>query len=152
MAGNVVAPGAAVTVAEAGIVSADTVRASETGNMVYSQQLDGKQNGVRGSDGRFVVGHPGGPGRKPRAQEQAALSAINSVMKPETIEALLQEALQLARETRSWRGTLACVELALAYQLGKPTQRINVSETQTPADWLQALLDDVGAEPDSGVE
>lgn len=51
------------------------------------------------------------------------------------MEAVIAEALQLARDTRSWRGLLEVVQFAASYGAGKPTQK-----TVTTDGNLETLL------------
>nr|AGC72347.1 hypothetical protein [uncultured bacterium A1Q1_fos_2004] len=51
------------------------------------------------------------------------LDTIKATMPPEKIEAIMLRALELAEETKSWRGYLAVLEFAASYALGKPTPR-----------------------------
>jgi len=77
---------------------------------------------VFGPDGKFAPGNKSG-GRKPKAVERAYLDAVRDALPPEEIASLLKEALDLARETRSWRGMAEVIGIALAYGAGKPTQK-----------------------------
>lgn len=90
--------------------------------------------------GLFQRGGPGGPGRpKGRRENREYVEAIKAGYPPERILALLEEALDLAIETRSWRGVLAVVEFAAAYTLGKPKQTV----VSTGSVSLAELLADV---------
>ena len=84
--------------------------------------------------GQFAPGHAS-PGRKPKSTEKAYLDAVKQAMPPEVIADLLAEALQLARDTRSWRGMAEIISIALQYGAGKPTQK-----TVTTDGNLEALL------------
>lgn len=73
-------------------------------------------------DGSFAPGNTAG-GRKPKAVEKAYLDAVRDALPPDEIASLLKEALDLARDTRSWRGMAEIITIALAYGAGKPTQK-----------------------------
>jgi len=95
------------------------------------------------ADGRFAPGNKAGVGhgRPKRSQEEAMLQAIKASMPPEKIEATIAEALELARNTNSWRGLMAVCEFAANYSLGKPTQRIEQNSGGL-ADVLAQLQDE----------
>jgi len=78
------------------------------------------------ANGKFAPGNQAGVGhgRPKRSQEEAMLTAIKATMPPERIEATINEALEIARSTNSWRGIMAVVEFSAAYSLGKPIARI----------------------------
>ncbi len=78
-------------------------------------------------NGKFAPGNSSG-GRKPKAVEKAYLDAVRDALPPEEIAALLKEALNLARDTRSWRGMAEVISIALAYGAGKPTQKMVTSD------------------------
>lgn len=90
--------------------------------------------------GKFAPGNSVG-GRKPKAVEKAYLDAMQAAMPPERIEQLLGEALELARSTRSWRGIVEVVQLAMAYGAGKPVSK-TVHTDGNLAELLAALQDD----------
>lgn len=78
----------------------------------------------RQANGQFLPGHTlPGAGRKPKAVERAYLEAIRDALPPEQMQGVIAEALQLARDTRSWRGLLEVVQFAASYGAGKPTQK-----------------------------
>jgi hypothetical protein len=70
--------------------------------------------------------------------EKAYLDAVRDALPPEEIASLLKEALNLARETRSWRGMAEVIGIALAYGAGKPTQK--TVTTDGNLDQLLAVL------------
>lgn len=91
-------------------------------------------------NGKFAPGNAAG-GRKPKAVEKAYLDAVRDALPPEQIASLLTEALNLARETRSWRGMAEVISIALAYGAGKPTQKTITSDGNLDV-LLAALADD----------
>ncbi len=79
----------------------------------------------RDNNGRFLPGHAQpGPGRPARAHEQQVLEAIRSHFPPDKIVGLLQEALDIARSTKSARGIVAVVTDVLDRTIGKPVQKV----------------------------
>ncbi len=123
----------------------------EVGKEGGSAQI--KQNTNGGSPGRAPNGQilPGtvipGVGRKPKAVEKAYLDAVRDALPPEEIAALLKEALNLARDTRSWRGMAEVISIALAYGAGKPTQKMVTSDGNLET-LLAALASDAPLLPD----
>ena len=96
----------------------------------------------RNDNGQFVPGHNGGPGRPKKAQEMAMLDAIKADWPPERVAEALNQAMQMALETRSWRGILSTAELVLSYGIGKPTQKIVSSRDSNLEVLLASLADD----------
>lgn len=120
-----------------------------------SQITESQQGGVisAGSmrftpEGKFAPGNHSG-GRKPKAVEKAYLDAVKNALPPDKIESLLDEALTLARDTRSWRGIVEVLQLAMAYGAGKPTQRIVQSDGNLDK-LLDALRDEAPLLPEAG--
>lgn len=74
--------------------------------------------------GRRANGHPTDVQKQ---YEARYLAALNQVIPPERLGALVNETIAFAQETHSWRGMLAVLKLTLAYGIGRPTQRISVS-------------------------
>lgn len=114
--------------------------AEEGGSSRSSALTMGDQPG-RTADGKFLPGHSIAGGRKPKAVERAYLDAMQAAMPPERIEQLLGEALELARSTRSWRGIVEVITLAMAYGAGKPVSK-TVHTDGNLAELLAALQDD----------
>src|SRR5690349_17781241 len=84
----------------------------------------------RDNAGRFQPGHnQPGPGRPKRETEAAILTAITDALSPEEITEAIKEALRLAKEQKSARGIVAVIELAAAYGIGKPLQRVERGNT-----------------------
>ena len=79
----------------------------------------------RDSSGKFLPGNQAavGHGRPPKKQELRVLDEVRAKFPPERISAMLEEAYQLATETRSARGVMAVAELVMAYTVGKPKQQ-----------------------------
>lgn len=115
-----------------------------------------KQNSNGGPPGRAPNGQilPGtvvpGAGRKPKAVEKAYLDAIRESLPPEQMAAVITEALQLARDTRSWRGLLEVVQFAASYGAGKPTQK-TVTTDGNLEQLLAALASDAPLLPAADV-
>lgn len=103
-------------------------------------------NGSRNVGHRYQPGNPGGPGRPKKAQELAILDNIKADWPPERVTEALNEAMQMARDTRSWRGILSVLELVLSYGIGRPTQTIVTSNGNLEM-LLAALADDEPATP-----
>ena len=120
-----------------------------------SSQISGIEQGSGGllrrpEDGKFAPGNRSG-GRKPKAVEKAYLDAVKQALPPEAIADLLEEALELARDTRSWRGMAEIITIALQYGAGKPTQKV-VSSDGNLETLLAALADDKPLLPDAAGE
>lgn len=109
------------------------ISAVESGGSVIPSPVRADKPSHR-ADGTFAPGNSAG-GRKPKAVERAYLDAIRQALPPEHMEAVIAEALQLARDTRSWRGLLEVVQFAASYGAGKPTQK-----TVTTDGNLETLL------------
>lgn len=108
--------------------------------MAYNDTNGGSSG--RDEHGRFLPGSAQpGAGRKPKAVEKAYVDAIRNAVPPEELEALIKEALESARSTKSWRGLVEVVELVMAYGAGKPQQKIVQSDGNLDA-LLAALQDD----------
>ena len=114
--------------------------AEQGGSVRSSAPTMGGQSG-RQADGKFLPGHSIAGGRKPKAVEKAYLDAMQAAMPPEKIEQLLGEALDLARSTRSWRGIVEVITLAMSYGAGKPVSK-TVHTDGNLAELLAALQDD----------
>ena len=114
-----------------------------------------KQNAMGSPPGRAPNGQilPGtvvpGAGRKPKAVEKAYLDAVRDALPPEEIASLLKEALNLARDTRSWRGMAEIISIALSYGAGKPTQK-TVTTDGNLEQLLAALASDAPLLPAAG--
>lgn len=109
----------------------------------------------RDNKGRWLPGapSPNPNGRPKKAKEQSYLDELKGVIPPEKLGELLQQALDAAVASNSWRGILAVAELCLNYAVGKPTLRVqtvdsNLSELLAAIDMSKPLLppepDDVG--------
>ena len=113
---------------------------------MYNEQTNGTGSAVvaghRDEHGRFLPGSPQpGAGRKPKAVERAYVDAVKEALPPDEIANILTEALEMARNTNSWRGMVEVAQLALAYGAGKPMQKIVTSDSNL-ADLLAVLQDD----------
>lgn len=76
----------------------------------------------RDEKGRFAKGAPGGPGRKPKATENEIRAALHKAMVPSAVHAKLAEAVE--------RGESWAITLYLAYDWGKPRERVDVGLAQ----------------------
>jgi hypothetical protein len=106
---------------------------------------------TRDSNGRFSVGNPGGPGRKPREVEREYLSTMESIVSGEAWQAIVQRATQDAiggdSKARTWLS---------AYLLGMPISRVEEPEGTDPMTemierWRQAKLamaQELGLQPE----
>ena len=93
----------------------------------------------RDDKGRVLPGSVLGPmGRGAKASEEAYLTAIKKAIPPESLGDLLTTALNMAIGSGSWRGVVAVAELAAAYGLGKPVQR--VIQQSGNVDAIMAIL------------
>ena len=110
--------------------------------MAYNDTNGGSTaNGDRDERGRLLPGHRSpGPGRPTRAVEKQYLDAIRQSLPPDQVETIITEAIELARQTRSWRGLLEVVQFAVAYGAGKPMQKIVTADSNL--DMLLAALQD----------
>lgn len=95
----------------------------------------------KGGPHRFQPGCAPGPGRPKKAVERAYLDALREALPPDQLQALIVEALELARSTRSWRGMLEIINLAMSYGAGKPVSKVVQSDGNLEA-LLAALADD----------
>lgn len=89
---------------------------------------------------KFAPGNKSG-GRKTKALEHAYLDAMRNALPPERIEELLERALDLAESSRSWRGIVEVITLAMSYGAGKPVSK-TVHTDGNLAELLAALQDD----------
>ncbi len=91
--------------------------------------------------GKFALGNKAsaGKGRPKKEQETAVLVAINQVAPPERIAHAIDQMFLLAEQHGSWKAYDAAVTLALNYQLGRPTARVEQSG-DTFANLVATLL------------
>ena len=99
------------------------------------------------ANGKFAPGNQAGKGfgRPKRTQEEQMLTAIKASMPPEKIAATIDEALEIARSSGSWRGLMSVVEFAAAYGLGKPIARV-----ETGGSGLAQVLAELSYDDDTG--
>jgi len=76
----------------------------------------------RDQNGRFIKGKPGGPGRKPKATENEIRAALHKAMPSADVHAKLAQAVD--------RGEPWAITLYLAYDWGKPRERLDVGLAQ----------------------
>ena len=89
------------------------------------------------ANGQFAKGNKAGPGRPPKAREREILDAINEALPKERVTELINKMIELALTPgkESWRGIEAALSLGLAYQVGKPVQRVaNDDGKEAPID------------------
>lgn len=92
------------------------------------------------------------PAKKGTPREVEYLNKIKEGVPPERIPAILEEVIQVSKNTNSWRGLMAVAQFVADYGLGKPTQRIDVSNIATPADWEDVFADDDDEENEEPVD
>ncbi len=83
---------------------------------------------VRGSDGRFIKGKPGGPGRKSKAAELPFLEQLKTGVTPEDFGEIVQKLVAMSK-----RGNLTAISMLFDHLLGKPVQKQEVSGAQGSA-------------------
>jgi hypothetical protein len=93
----------------------------------------------RDERGRLLPGHSLHGGRQRRAQEIAALDAVCRAAPPDKIEEALEQMFALAQKYESWKAYDAWLTLVLAYQLGKPTIKVERVE----GDPISAALEEL---------
>ncbi len=115
------------------------------GSTLFNESSNGSGSTAgRDEHGRFLPGSAQpGAGRKPKAVERAYVDAVKEALPPDEIAHILTEALEMARNTNSWRGMVEVAQLALAYGAGKPMQKIVASDNSLET-LLAALADDTG--------
>jgi hypothetical protein len=76
--------------------------------------------------GKFSPGNQAGvgKGRPKKEQEIAVLEAVKRAAPPERIEFAIDQMFLLAEKHSSWKAYDRAVTLALEYQVGKPTARV----------------------------
>lgn len=115
------------------------------GVMVYSHTDEqGDKGGVirRNERGQWVKGHAPSPPmrkRKPRANEQALIAALNEALPPAKVGELLDKALAWAQEYKSPKLILSILQFHYSYTLGMPVQRSITASTK-----LETLLNRLG--------
>lgn len=98
----------------------------------------------RDSNGRFTPGHPGGPGRPPRAIEDEYLRAMASVVDAEAWESIIKKATEQAINGDSKARTFLA-----SYLLGQPIARVADEGSKGKAASMVARLEalQLGDEP-----
>lgn len=80
---------------------------------------------VRDKKGRFIKGHPNvGAGRKPKSQEETLIQAAFSAVSPEAVKDIMQ-----VLERKAKGGNLVAIKLYLAYTIGEPVQKTELTGT-----------------------
>ena len=92
---------------------------------------------IRGPDGKFLPGNPGGPGRKPVVVEQQYLEEFKKAVSPAAFKKASSKLLNLALG-----GDVQAIKLLFAYALGNPVQRIDAAiDTRSLSVELTAALE-----------
>jgi hypothetical protein len=110
---------------------------------VDSRDMVPEDTGVTGGKGRGSIKETksskrGGVQSK-AIDNRAYIDAIKAEFPPERITELLEIAINLAIETKSWRGIVAASEFAANYSLGKPVKRVESSGDSSLADLLAGV-------------
>lgn len=71
----------------------------------------------------FVPGGVPGPGRPPKVLESGTLALMKTHLTTEEKVALFDEWLEIARQSKSWRGIAEYLKTLIAYEEGTPTKR-----------------------------
>jgi hypothetical protein len=95
--------------------------------------------GVKDEKGRFLPGHPGGPGRPKKKVEEAILTELNARFTAERVADELESALAYAHQHKSPKGVMQVMTAVLEYQLGKPRQRVELTKDDMP-EWMMAVF------------
>lgn len=97
---------------------------------------------VRDKEGKVQKGsvlNPNGRPKLPRTKRKdEILRALEHAFGPEDIVGIIDEAMDIARVTRSWRGMVDVAKLLLSYNVGTPTKNVRVSHTGS--DVLEDLM------------
>lgn len=134
----------------AGSVGATEAREAREGAMEAREAREAREGGSadvpsaskpaktvkRQAGGLFAAGTAPGPGRPKQVDNRDYIAAIKQGFPPDKIVELLNEAIEIAISTNSWRGVVAAAEFAAAYSLGKPKQRVETSDGAALADLL----------------
>lgn len=96
----------------------------------------------REKDGRFSPGNAGGPGRPKREIEAEALSILATRITPDLWAAMV---ITMVKEVIEKRNVSAFKALA-EYYAGKPTERVEISESDTYEVTLKLPVFDNGAQ------
>lgn len=94
------------------------------GNGLKNANINGV-NGVRsdrGKDGRFLKGHPGGPGNPTFKRMLAYREAVAKAATPEKVEEATLKLIEVALS-----GDVPAIKLLLEYTCGKPKQEVELS-------------------------
>lgn len=119
------------------------------GVMVYSHASTSEKQGavVRDGRGRWLPGHapkPPAPRRKPRANEQALIAALNEALPAEKVKDHLDQCVTWAYEYRSPKLLMQVLQFHYSYTLGMPVQRSITASTK-----LETLLTRLGEMDDN---
>jgi hypothetical protein len=99
---------------------------------------------TRDDKGRFVSGHPGGPGRPPKTAEQASLDKFRSYFRNGNLEDVIEAHLRQCK-----KGNIAAIKLAYEYLIGSPAQTVDLNAviTRIVVEHVRSDNPDTGAAP-----
>jgi hypothetical protein len=110
---------------------------------VSVEDMTGEDGTATGGKGRGSVKETKNPRGRPNQvkaiDNRDYIDAIKAEFPPERITELLGIAIQLAIETKSWRGIVAASEFAANYSLGKPVKRVESTGDSSLADLLAGV-------------
>ena len=89
--------------------------------------------------GRLLPGHNIGKRHSKAVDQRAYIAALAEGFPPERLRELMETAIAIAIETKSWRGVVAASEFAANYTLGKPKQRIESTGAVSIGEMLAGL-------------
>jgi hypothetical protein len=122
----------------AGLTKEERLAKSEGRGSVVAQSAQTRGESLpRG--GMFVPGGVGGPGRPKQVDNRQYIEALKAGFPPDRIVELMELAIELARETKSWRGVVAAAQFAADYSLGKPVKRVESTGDSSLADLLAGV-------------
>ena len=77
---------------------------------------------TRDENGRFVKGHEGMGGRKPKSHEEKVLAAVNRACSPSDIQAIMESLIR-----KALNGNIQAAKVVLAYAIGMPIQKTDIT-------------------------
>ena len=77
---------------------------------------------TRDEKGKFVKGHPGMGGRKPKSHEEKVLEAVSRACSPADIQAIMEKLVSKAKT-----GNIQAAKIVLAYAIGMPVQKTEIT-------------------------
>jgi hypothetical protein len=118
-------------------VKEDTSKSNGRGSTETKAAQNGENTQLRG--GYFVKGGLPGPGRPKMVDNRAYVEALKAGFPPERMVELMEQAIEIAISTKSWRGVVAAAEFAADYSLGKPVKRVESTGDSSLADLLAGV-------------